>query len=109
LGKHISLKEAGDEEKKEVSVALRRLRQNYDTIHKLAVRKEEQLELLRKGVDKITLEEQNVEKDTGGTKEIIEMGGQELESVKKTHDFETLYFFSYAHMLDRMKKDLISL
>jgi hypothetical protein len=38
-------------------VALRRLRQNYDTIHKMAIRKEEQLELLRKGVDKITREE----------------------------------------------------
>jgi hypothetical protein len=52
-------------------VALRRLRLNFDTIHKLAVRKEEQLELLRKGVDKITMEELNVEKDTGGTKELI--------------------------------------
>jgi len=33
----------------------------------------------------------------------------ELTQVKKTHDFETLYYFTYDHMLDRMKKDLISL
>lgn len=101
--------EAGDEEKKEVSIALRRLRLNYDTIHKLAVRKEEQLELIRKGVDKITMEEQNVEKDTGGTKDIIQNGTIELGDVKKRHDYETLYYFTYSHMLDRMKKDLISL
>lgn len=92
-----------------MSIALRRLRLNYDTIHKLAVRKEEQLELIRKGVDKITMEEQNVEKDTGGTKDIIQNGTIELGDVKKRHDYETLYYFTYSHMLDRMKKDLISL
>lgn len=53
--------EAGDEEKKEVSLALRKLRLNYDTIHKMAVKKEEQLELLRKGVEKIAIEETKVE------------------------------------------------
>lgn len=55
------------------------------------------------------MEEQKVENDTGGTKEIIEQGTVELTQVKKTHDFETLYYFTYDHMLDRMKKDLISL
>ena len=101
--------EAGDEEKKEVSLALRKLRLNYDTIHKMAVKKEEQLELLKKGVEKIAIEETKVEQDTGGTKDIIISGHKELSQIKLRHDFEHLYEASYTHMLDRMKKDLISL
>lgn len=41
------LKETGDEEKKEVSLALRKLRLKYDAIHKLVIEKEEQLELIK--------------------------------------------------------------
>ncbi len=44
--------ETGDEEKKEVSNALKKLRLKYDAIHKFVVAKEEQLELLKKGVEK---------------------------------------------------------
>ena len=39
--------EAGDEEKKEVSNALRKLRMKFDGIHQLAADKEIQLELLK--------------------------------------------------------------
>ena len=35
-------------------MALRKLRLKYDAIHKLVLEKEAQLELLKKGVDKIT-------------------------------------------------------
>jgi hypothetical protein len=41
------LQETGDEEKKEVSNALRKLRLKYDAIHKFVVAKEEQLEQLK--------------------------------------------------------------
>jgi hypothetical protein len=41
------IQETGDEEKKEVSLALRKLRLKYDAIHKLVLFKEEQLELLK--------------------------------------------------------------
>ena len=34
---------------------------------------------------------------------------RELGEVKQTHDFEMLFQYNYQHMLDRMKKDLISL
>lgn len=40
----ILVQETGDEEKKEVSNALRKLRLKYDAIHKFVVAKEEQLE-----------------------------------------------------------------
>lgn len=36
-----------DEEKKEVSQALRKLRFKYDEIHKMALAKEEELELIK--------------------------------------------------------------
>ena len=39
--------EAGDEEKKEVSSALRTLRLKYDKIHQKVMEKDDQLELLR--------------------------------------------------------------
>ena len=39
--------EAGDEEKKEVSLALKKLRKKYDDIHKMTVEKENDLELLK--------------------------------------------------------------
>lgn len=49
--------EAGDEEKKEVSLALKKLRKKYDDIHRLVAQKEEDLDLIRKGVKKIGEEE----------------------------------------------------
>ena len=55
-----------DEEKKEVSLALKNLRCKYDDIHKATVEKEEALKLLVKGVEKITEEEILVEKQTKG-------------------------------------------
>jgi len=51
----IYLQEAGDEEIKEVSKALRGLRQKYDHIHKKTVGKEEELEIIKKDVNKIKL------------------------------------------------------
>lgn len=50
------MQEAGDEEKKEVSLALRALREQYDDIHKRTVEKEEALKLLEKGVKQINEE-----------------------------------------------------
>ena len=50
-----------------------------------------------------------VELDTGGTHLETEWAKKELSVVKETHDFEQLYQYQYQHMLDRMKKDLISL
>lgn len=38
-----------------------------------------------------------------------EAATKELDSIKTVHDFEMLNQYSYQHMLDRMKKDLISL
>jgi hypothetical protein len=53
--------ETGDEEKKEVSNALKKLRLKYDAIHKFVVAKEDQLEQLKKGVEKAGQEEIKVQ------------------------------------------------
>jgi len=101
--------ETGDEEKKEVSNALRKLRLKYDAIHKFVVEKEEELEQLKKGVEKAAQEEIKVEMETSGTNQETEIAKQELEVVTERHDFEKMYQEQYRHMLDRMKKDLIAL
>ena len=51
----INKQEAGDEEKKEVSSALRTLRINYDQIHQKVMEKDGELELLRVSSDLILL------------------------------------------------------
>jgi Cdc6-like AAA superfamily ATPase len=103
------VQEAGDEEKKEVSVALRNLRKKYDEVHKMTAQKEEELELIKKGVKKIREEEKLVKMDTGGAETETLNAKMELEQVKETHAFEELHQAQYQHMLKRMKKDLVAL
>ena len=92
-----------------MSEALKKLRKNYDDIHKMTVQKEMDLELIKKGVTKISEEERQVERDTGGAEVETRMAQKELDTVKETHDFEMLYQAQYQHMLKRMKKDLVAL
>ena len=87
----VSQQEAGDEEKKEVSLALKKLRKKYDDIHKMTVQKEIDLDLIKKGVQKISEEEKQVERDTGGAEVETNLAKKELETVKETHDFEKMY------------------
>lgn len=85
------------------------LRKKYDDIHKMTVEKELALQMLVKGVQKITEEEKQVEKDTGGA--MVETHGAmaEQEQVNFEHETQQLYKFQYQHMLRRMKRDLIAL
>lgn len=68
--------EAGDEEKKEVSVTLKNLREKYDIVHREVSAKEHDLELIKKEVEKLGEEERRVEKETGG------MSGETEENAK---------------------------
>ena len=92
-----------------MSVALRALREKFDDIHKMTVEKEEALKLLEKGVKQISEEEKLVEKQTMGANDETIQTYAVLEKVKFEHDTEKLYGLTYEHMLNRMKKDLISL
>ena len=80
------MQEAGDEEKKEVSLALRALREQYDDIHKRTVEKEEALKLLEKGVKQISEEMQLVEKQTSGANDETIGTMNDLEKVQFEHD-----------------------
>jgi len=75
----------------------------------MTVEKEQALLLLEKGVKQISEEERIVEKQTGGANHETEATIHELEGVKFEHDSQNLYKLQYNHMLNRMKKDLISL
>ncbi len=83
--------ETGDEEKKEVSNALKKLRLKYDAIHRFVLAKEEQLEMLKKGVEKAGQEEIKVEQDTSGSNLETEQAKEELLKVSERHDFEKMY------------------
>ena len=74
----------------------------------MAREKEQMIEEYRKQLEHFddehySVEDANIRKEK--TKEDME---QELEKIKSDHDFELMYQRSYYHMLDRMRKDLIS-
>lgn len=93
----------------EVSLALRLLRKKFDDIHKATKEKEMDLELIRKGVQKISAEEKAVEKYTSGADDEYNQGKEDLAKIELRHQFEQFYWHQYQHMLKRMKKDLIAL
>ena len=70
--------EAGDEEKKEVSLALKKLRKKYDDIHMATNEKQDGLDLLKKDCIKITEQERQVERDTGGATEETKIAETDL-------------------------------
>ena len=78
--------EAGDEEIKEVGHALKKYREKFDDVHIMTKQKEHDLELIQKGVKKITEEEKQVEKLTGGNQGEILRNTESLEEVKTQHE-----------------------
>lgn len=79
--------EDGGEEKQEVSTALRRLREDYDEIHRKAKDKSEELNQLRADIKKAREEEKRVSRDTGGADVDTENTQAELEHLIKMHHF----------------------
>jgi len=90
--------EFGDEEKKEVSGTLRKVRQKYDDIHKAVLAKDKELEALKKKLDQTKTEENVIEdanmKKTNGLKAT----GDGLDNIAETHDFELMLQRTYKHM-----------
>lgn len=83
--------EAGDEEKKEVSNALRKLREKYDSIRRHVSKQEYDLEMIKKDVEKLGEEERRVEKETTGMGTETVHTKKEYERVTLEHDFERMY------------------
>lgn len=101
--------EDGGEEKQEVSTALRKLREDYDIIKLLCMQRKHEKDLLLKDIKKSKEEEKRVSKDCGGADEDLELTKAKLHHLTLTHDFQQMTKQSRKYMLDRMKRDLISL
>lgn len=65
---------------------MKNLRTKYDDIHKMTMEKERDLELIDKAVKKITEEERQVEKMTGGNMNETNAALAELDKVKIEHE-----------------------
>jgi hypothetical protein len=101
--------EAGDEEKKEVSKALRDLRKKYDHMHRMVKDKSNELNLLDKEMKRAQGEEKAVSRDFGSGNKEFEEAELRLELFCEAHDFQRMNTRTYRYMLDRMSKDLIAL
>ena len=101
--------EGGDEEKKEVSVTLAGLRKNYDSVHKMVVKREKELQLLKKQIEQVNQDELLAKGETIIMNEKLEDLAGATGSVKKKHEVAQMDQKIYYHMLDRMKKDLIAM
>lgn len=101
--------EGGDEEKKEVSVTLAALRKNYDSVHKMVVKRERELQLLKKQIEQVNQDELLAKGETIIMNEKLEDLGGASFSVRKKHEVSQMDQKIYYHMLDRMKKDLIAM
>ena len=100
--------EAGGEEKREVSVTLKLLRQKFDKVRKLKKQKEDELRQLQTALAKAG-EEEIFLQESRQTASSSETSNQtDFESLVEEHDFEKLTQCQYEHMLKRMKQDLIS-
>lgn len=100
--------EFGDEENKEVSATLRRIRQKYDNIHKKVLERDRELELKKKELEQAKNDEANIEQRVFEKESGLQQTSTELESIKDSHDFKLMEQRQYQHMIKRMKADLIA-
>lgn len=73
-----------------MSLALKNLRTKYDDIHRMTVEKEMNLDEIDKAVKKITEEERQVEKMTGGAMVDTNRAVADMERVQYEHDTQKL-------------------
>ena len=69
-------------------ISIKITRKKFDDIHKATKEKEMDLELIRKGVQKISAEEKAVEKYTSGADDEYNQGKEDLAKIELTHQFE---------------------
>ena len=93
----------------EVSDTLLNLRKDFDLIAKDCHNMERRKDLLIKGIRMAGEEEKRVTKEFSGGNEEMDKQTEELAYISKCHDIQKMENHSYRYMLDRMKRDLISL
>jgi len=101
--------EDGGEERMEVSNTLLNLRKDFDLIAKDCKIMARQKDLLIKNIGAAGEELKRVTKQFSGGNEEQDKQKEELAYIRKCHDVQKMENHSYRSMLDRMKRDLISL
>lgn len=105
----ISSWEAGNEEKKEVSNTMKKLRLKLDNIQKQVRQKEIELDNLKNKLEQAKLDEENTKNKNMNNENMIEDYSDTNKSLQETHDYELMLQKTYQHMIQRMKADLISI
>ena len=100
--------ECGDEENKEVSGTLRRIRMKYDNIHKEVLTKQAMLEQKKKELEMIKIEETNVHDTNIRMTTGLNDTEETLKTIEKRHNAALLDQRTYNHIIHRMKADLIA-
>ena len=101
--------EFGDEENKEVSGTLRRIRQKYDNIHKTVLAKERELEIKKRDLEQAKNEEAGIEDRVMRKTDGLEGTKSKLDEIQDSHEYQMMVQRSYQHMIQRMQSDLISI
>ena len=101
--------EFGDEENKEVSGTLRRIRQKYDNIHKTVLSKDKELETKKRELEQAKTEENSIEDSIFRKTNGLSYTRETLDGIKDTHEYQMMVQRSYQHMVHRMKQDLIAI
>lgn len=97
------------EEMKEVSFSLAELKKKHDVVKKQVNEKEKNLELVRKEIQQLDYQEGNAESvvyELSTRKQQIENA---IKVTKKKTDEERMNSKVYAHMIERIKRDLIAM
>lgn len=100
--------ECGGEEIKEVSATMRKLRQQYDLVHRQVESKEKDLDRLKRKLEQQQNEENFIEDDVFLKQTGITDTKDEMMQIKEASDFEMMKQRQYKHMIQRIQADLIA-
>lgn len=91
-----------------MSTELSQIKKQHDEVKKLVNAKQDDLEMIRKEIDAIGVQETTAEGPVFQVKSRLDQLEECLDTTKLKIDEETLQKYSYQYMLERMKKDHIA-
>ncbi len=94
--------ECGGEEIKEVSVTMRKLRQQYDLVRRQVEAKEQELDKVKRRLESQQNEEYHIEDEVYRKQHGIEDSKTEMDKIKEAADFEQMKQRQYKHMIQRI-------
>lgn len=94
--------ECGGEEIKEVSVTMRKLRQQYDLVRRQVEAKEKDLDKVKRKLEYHQNEEYAIEDAVYHKKADLHESKQQQDEIKEASDFELMKQRQYKHMIQRI-------